>query len=92
MEHAPKTYLHEFIDDDDALISVDDTVNLLLANFNSAANEENAEALPIRAAVASILMEGTHSLGGKKSCMALIDAGQHALKMKSTNIHEDAKV
>jgi hypothetical protein len=37
-------------------------------------------------------MEGIHSGGGKNSCIALIDAGQHALKIKSTNIHDDAKV
>ena len=71
---------------------MEDTVYLLLANFNSTANEENAMALPIRAAVANILMEGTHSVGGKNSCIALIDAGQHALNIKSTNIHDDAKV
>lgn len=82
IEHAQKTYLHEFMDD---------ATYVLLASFNSTANEENATALPIRAAVANIPIDGIHSEGGKNSCIALIEAGQHALKIKSTNIHEDAK-
>jgi hypothetical protein len=49
-------------------------------------------ALPTRNAVANILIEGIHSCGGKNSCIALIDAGQHALRKKSANIHESAKV
>jgi hypothetical protein len=83
-EHAPKTYLHESIGDEVA--------NPLLANFNKRAKEENATALPMRNAVASILIEGIHSGGGKNSCIALIDAGQHALRKKSVKIHENAKV